>query len=103
MIRRSTLVATIALLALGACNRQGANHQAGAGKAEGEILPGSASDAMLPVDTVKSQSPLAPSNEGGDKGKAKDATAEASDTAPDAASATPDAAKPAPAKSDDGQ
>lgn len=28
--------------------------------AEGEILPGSASDAMLPYDTLRSQPPLAP-------------------------------------------
>lgn len=30
------------------------------GTAQGEILPGSASDAMLPLDTVRSQPPLAP-------------------------------------------
>ncbi|MGH6787732.1 MAG: hypothetical protein ACREBO_12965 [Novosphingobium sp.] len=31
--------------------------------AEGEILPGSVSDAMLPLDTVRSQPPLAPKSE----------------------------------------
>ena len=32
----------------------------GAGKAEGQILSSSVSDAMLPLDTVRSQAPLAP-------------------------------------------
>jgi hypothetical protein len=49
-------------LALGACN-QTAPKQTG-GTAGGEILPGSASDAMLPLDTVRSQPPLAPRVEG---------------------------------------
>ena len=31
--------------------------------AGGEVLPGSASDAMLPLDTVRSQAPLAPKSE----------------------------------------
>lgn len=30
------------------------------GTAGGEVLPGSVSDAMLPIDTVRSQPPLAP-------------------------------------------
>ena len=41
---------------MAACNRQ-TEKQVQAG---GEILPGSASDAMLPLDTVTSQPPLAP-------------------------------------------
>lgn len=45
-------------LALGACQGEKAAKQGG--NAEGEILPGSASDAMLPYDTVRSQPPLAP-------------------------------------------
>lgn len=53
---KSRLLATIALLALSACNKQ-TEKQVQAG---GEILPGSASDAMLPLDTVTSQPPLAP-------------------------------------------
>ncbi len=50
--------ALLATLVLGtvACKKQPAQQvQAG-----GEILPGSASDAMLPLDTVTSQPPLAP-------------------------------------------
>jgi hypothetical protein len=45
-------------LALGAC--KGEKKPAESRTAEGEILPGSASDAMLPLDTVRSQPPLAP-------------------------------------------
>jgi hypothetical protein len=32
-------------------------------EAGGEVLPGSASDAMLPLDSVRSQPPLAPHSE----------------------------------------
>jgi len=45
------------LIALAACQGE---KTAQKGTAEGEILPGSASDAMLPYDTVRSQPPLAP-------------------------------------------
>lgn len=45
-------------LMVAACG--GAKKDEGAGTAAGEILPGSASDAMLPLDTVRSQAPLAP-------------------------------------------
>ena len=53
-------LAGVAILAgfLGAC--QQAEKPAANASAAGEILPGSASDAMLPLDTVRSQSPLAP-------------------------------------------
>mgnify|MGYP000322985689 CR=1 FL=1 len=59
------------------------------GTAQGEVLPGSASDAMLPLDTVKSQAPLAPKSEGGEAGDTKGAKAakqsgKASDAAADA-------------------
>lgn len=45
-------------LALAACQEE--KKAAEAGTAQGEILEGSASDAMLPLDTVRSQPPLAP-------------------------------------------
>lgn len=32
------------------------------GSAQGEVLPGSVSDAMLPLDSVRSQAPLAQSS-----------------------------------------
>ena len=43
-------------LALAACQGETAQQST----AEGEILPGSASDEMLPYDAVRSQPPLAP-------------------------------------------
>ncbi len=59
------------MLALAACN--GEKTSAAAGSAGGEILPGSVSDAMLPVDSVRSQPPLAPKgNDEGDKDGKKD-------------------------------
>jgi len=50
------MLAAAALLALSACNKK-PETQAQAG---GEILEGSISDAMLPLDTATSQPPLAP-------------------------------------------
>ncbi len=50
------------LLSLAACDKEKA--PASKGSAEGEILDGTVSDAMLPVDTVRSQAPLAPRSEG---------------------------------------
>jgi hypothetical protein len=49
---------SLGALTLAAC--QGDDKAAEARTAQGEILPASASDAMLPLDTVRSQPPLAP-------------------------------------------
>lgn len=68
MKSRFTSVVLVAL-ALTAC--QDEPRKATGGTAQGEVLPGSVSDAMLPLDTVKSQAPLAPKVEGGDKSDAK--------------------------------
>ena len=97
---RPVLVAGLALLALAGCQdkKQAAPGQA---KAGGEVLPGSVSDAMLPVDTVRSQPPLAPKSE---PGAAKGGKASASDKpssdspqeADPAAEAPADAAPPPP-------
>jgi hypothetical protein len=58
MTKLNRLIAIAALgLALAACKD---NQKATGGTADGEILPGSASDAMLPLDNVRSQAPLAP-------------------------------------------
>ena len=56
---RPVLVSALIGLALVGCQekKQAAPSHA---TAVGEVLPGSASDAMLPVDTVRSQPPLAP-------------------------------------------
>ncbi len=81
----------LALLALAACKGEQAKETGG--KAQGEVLPGSVSDAMLPLDTVKSQAPLAPKAEGGEKGDAKKsdkkADSAAEESAPAAAEAPP--------------
>lgn len=93
------------LLALGACSEK--KQAAGNGaSAFGEVLPGSASDAMLPEDTVRSQPPLAPKSEpsssakGGKARSSDKPAAEVSDTssaepAPEAPAAAPEQA-PAP-------
>lgn len=56
---RPVVVSALALLALAGCQdkKQAAPSHA---TAVGEVLPGSVGDAMLPVDTVRSQPPLAP-------------------------------------------
>jgi hypothetical protein len=64
-----TPVILCAALALAACG--GEAKKATGGKAGGEILPASVGDAMLPYDTVRSQAPLAPQGDGGEKGKDK--------------------------------
>ncbi|NOU03184.1 MAG: hypothetical protein HOO94_06005 [Novosphingobium sp.] len=72
MTRFAPLALMLTTLALSACGGE-AQKGAGRGKAEGEVLPGSASDAMLPHDTVKSQAPLAPKTESSAKPDAGDA------------------------------
>ncbi|MDE2595248.1 MAG: hypothetical protein KGL44_00070 [Sphingomonadales bacterium] len=72
------VIAVAALpLVLMACNKaepakKADDHRA----ASGEILEGSASDAMLPIDSVRSQPPLAPKSDsnGGDSKSGKDAS-----------------------------
>ncbi len=84
-------------LALAACQGEKPDDKARAG---GEILPGSASDAMLPLDTLRSQPPLAPRPEA--SGTKVDAAAGAveADAAPSESAAPAEtAAKPAPAAS----
>jgi hypothetical protein len=83
------------ILTLVACSGDEAKKAEGAGTVEGEILPGSANDAMIPLDSVKSQAPLAPKVEGADK---KDAKAKAADkSATVAPAAVEPAAEPEPA------
>jgi hypothetical protein len=59
------------VLALSGCGSGDDKKAQGAGTVEGEILPGSASDAMVPLDQVKSQAPLAPKAEGSAAGTDK--------------------------------
>ena len=86
------------LLMLGGCGWFDSAPAAQSGTAQGEVLPGSASDAMIPLDQVKSQAPLAPKVEGGDKKDAKDpAKAKAATTAPVAAALAQEPDAPAEA------
>ena len=68
--------------------------------AVGEVLPGSASDAMLPVDTVRSQPPLAPkvepSGSKSDKAHASAKPAPGNDVVAEPAAEPPADAPPAP-------
>ncbi|MDE2435838.1 MAG: hypothetical protein KGM49_06230, partial [Sphingomonadales bacterium] len=89
MTRFATLPLLVLALTLAGCG--GAKKQEGAGTAEGEVLPGSASDAMLPYDSVKSQPPLAPRSET----RGEDQTGEA--PRPTKAEAQPEAPTPTPA------
>lgn len=92
------ILAVTALLPLSACNKK-PDTQAQAG---GEILEGSISDAMLPLDTATSQPPLAPktvntgASSGEGSGEDKEATAgdkpgePAAEAAPKAPAAAPE-------------
>ena len=65
MMRNAIAVGCL-VLTLAAC--KGDEKKPVGGNASGEILPGSVSDAMLPLDTVTSQAPLAPKAETSEKG-----------------------------------
>lgn len=90
------IAAALLALALAGCGGDKAEKELG-GKAQGQILPASVSDAMIPLDQVKSQAPLAPKSEGGDKQDAK-----AKETGPAAKAAADTPAEPAePAAAED--
>lgn len=86
---RAIVFLVAAALVLSGC--KGNQKKETGGVAQGEILPGAISDAMLPLDTVKSQPPLAPKSESGGKPASKEA--EDSPAAP----SSPSDAPPAPA------
>lgn len=73
------LLPALLILTLAGCG--GDAQQATGATAQGEVLPGSASDAMIPLDQVKSQAPLAPRAEGGDKKTAVDPAKASADAA----------------------
>jgi hypothetical protein len=87
---------SVLLLALGLAACGSDRKDEGAGKAEGQILPASASDAMLPLDTLRSQAPLAPQTEGESK-TGTDAAATATE-AGEVPAAEASVAPPEPAK-----
>ncbi len=91
---RPAIAACALVLALAGCNREPEQQ----GTAAGEILPGSASDAMIPYDTVRSQPPLAPraaASGRAAKDAPEDAASEAAAPEGDAAGAEPAAPKAA--------
>ncbi len=81
-------------LALSACNQNTAKPTGGT--AGGEILPGSTSDAMLPLDTVRSQPPLAPKVESSGRPADKGARSEPAVSRSSAPAAEAPAASPEP-------
>ncbi len=89
------IAAAFLALTLTACGGDEAKKADGAGTAQGEVLPGSVSDAMVPLDQVKSQAPLAPKAEGGDRKDAKATDKPKGDTA------TKPAAEPEPAPAEE--
>ena len=86
------IVIAVLGLSTGACKD---NQKATGGAAGGEILPGSTSDAMLPLDTVRSQAPLAP-HSGKPDDRASDVATPGKGPSKPADSAAPD--EPAPAQ-----
>lgn len=58
MIRAASALAMA--LCLAACENQASAPAEQGGQASGQILAGSVSDAMIPLDEVKSEAPLAP-------------------------------------------
>ena len=84
--------AALLALALAGCGDKGGKEQGG--KAEGQILPASVSDAMIPVDQVRSQAPLAPqtgSSKKEDKADAANPSATQAPAAEETAKAAPSA------------
>ena len=85
-------------LALAACEQQTAAPAEQGGAASGEVLPGSISDAMIPLEQLDSQAPLAPRQV---QALGDDLDAEQPEVTPvegiEGAPAEPDAAPAAPA------
>lgn len=88
---RNLIVPALALALLG-CGAE--KKDEGAGTAAGEILPGSASDAMLPLDTVRSQAPLAPKVESTGRAAGSPAASDPASAAEEAPAAAAPAAAP---------
>ncbi len=91
---KSWAILPLAALALAAC--QAEKKPATKGSAGGEVLAGSASDAMLPIDTVRSQPPLAPKPTAS-AGPAKASSSSSADEEPTAEEAPVEAAAAEPA------
>jgi hypothetical protein len=91
--RRTILPLTALGLAVLLAGCQSENKTKASGPAGGQILPGSTSDAMLPVDSLRSQPPLAPKATGSataSESKRGDNPSPKSDEQPPEASPTPE-------------
>ena len=96
-MNRPTIAILAVCLAVAGC-KQGAKETGG--QAAGNILPGSTSDAMIPLDQVRSEPPLAPAgsgDSGAKKGSGKGEASEASTETDTPADAAPTAAATASA------
>jgi hypothetical protein len=99
---RPALIVLLAGLALSGC--QDKKKAAVQGTAGGEVLPGSVSDAMLPIDTVRSQPPLAPkSDANGTKSDKSDAPGKPKAARSQAVTREPEPAPEAPAEAPAGE
>jgi hypothetical protein len=81
---RTLLVATLGLITLSGCD-QGKDERA---QAAGEILEGTASDAMLETDQIRSEAPLAP-RKAGSGGSVKAGRGDAAKSASEPTTETP--------------
>lgn len=83
MMHRMIAVAALTVL-LAACDGGTDGDATRGGAAEGEVLGGTISDEMLPLDTVRSQSPPLPSVQSEEGEGDEEAEAETTDETPDA-------------------
>jgi hypothetical protein len=88
MMHKTIAVAALAVL-LAACDG-GADSGADGGTAEGEVLGGTISDEMLPLDTVRSQSPPLRTEPNGEGAAGEEAAEEDTDEPADAQEAAED-------------
>lgn len=86
MKTRIALMAAAPLLLLTACGDDAATGEGDDREASGEVLEGTISDAMLPLDEVRSQPPLAepePGEGGASSSSSSSAAAEATEEVPE--------------------
>ncbi|QYU69716.1 hypothetical protein J4558_06185 [Leptolyngbya sp. 15MV] len=95
---RALAVLAASALALAACDRSDPAQGESGTRAEGEVLGGSISDEMIPLDQLRSQSPpLRPEATGGAAATTGEAAAPEAETTGEA-----DGGEPAPADEDEG-
>jgi hypothetical protein len=90
---RFRLVAPALVLLLSACGGDAASDAEQGGSASGEVLPGSISDDMIPIDSLRSQGPQIVERPASAASGSPDSTASEGDAAAGAVEAEP-AAEP---------